>query len=79
LPVSSLIPLGIYEPSWLGREDSNLQMGDPKSPDLPFVDAPKINYFHVLQKTSYYHNLAKLVKIGSFCDQNVNNLRRTLA
>jgi hypothetical protein len=25
---------------WLGREDSNLQMGDPKSPDLPFVDAP---------------------------------------
>jgi hypothetical protein len=26
--------------AWLGREDSNLQMGDPKSPDLPFVDAP---------------------------------------
>ena len=28
------------QPSWLGREDSNLQMGDPKSPDLPFVYAP---------------------------------------
>lgn len=27
---------------WLGREDSNLQMGDPKSPDLPFVDAPPL-------------------------------------
>jgi hypothetical protein len=24
----------------LGREDSNLQLGDPKSPDLPFVYAP---------------------------------------
>src|SRR5512143_2510105 len=26
--------------SWLGRQDSNLGMGDPKSPDLPLVDAP---------------------------------------
>src|SRR6476660_1822608 len=25
---------------WLGREDSNLRMGDPKSPGLPLADAP---------------------------------------
>lgn len=30
----------LFLDEWLGREDSNLQMGDPKSPDLPFVDAP---------------------------------------
>src|SRR6185503_12847456 len=27
--------------NWLGREDSNLRMGDPKSPGLPLADAPK--------------------------------------
>jgi hypothetical protein len=25
----------------LGREDSNLRMGDPKSPGLPLADAPR--------------------------------------
>ncbi len=26
--------------NWLGRKDSNLRMGDPKSPALPLGDAP---------------------------------------
>src|SRR5205809_6344807 len=32
---------------WLGREDSNLRMGDPKSPGLPLADAPKPPYVPV--------------------------------
>jgi hypothetical protein len=27
--------------AWLGREDSNLRMGESKSPALPLGDAPK--------------------------------------
>ncbi len=36
-------------------------MGDPKSPDLPFVDAPKINDSKQLQENKGYHNLEMLV------------------
>jgi hypothetical protein len=28
---------------WLGREDSNLRMGESKSPALPLGDAPKLS------------------------------------
>src|SRR3989337_4458658 len=29
-----------HQKQWLGRQDSNLGMRDPKSRDLPLVDAP---------------------------------------
>ncbi len=37
-----LIPReGVKTVKWLGRQGSNLGMRDPKSRDLPLVDAPK--------------------------------------
>src|SRR2546427_2024011 len=37
---SNVIGRGVGPENWLGREDSNLRMGDPKSPGLPLADAP---------------------------------------
>src|SRR5438093_12860251 len=36
----SFLSLRLPGAIWLGREDSNLRMGDPKSPGLPLADAP---------------------------------------
>ena len=53
----------------------------PKSPDLPFVDAPKkalnisvFGYFRrYLRQVKIYHKPSNFVKFNQFCDQNATN------